>query len=87
MGSAIPTMNGYTFIDDYSRNTFVYLLRNRSEVFHVIQNFFTFVENQYQTRVQIFRSGNVKEYTSHQVQDYLDIKGIIHETSCSYTTL
>lgn len=74
-----------TFIDDYSRNTFVYLMHIRENLFHVIQNFIAFVGNQYETTIQTFRSNNAKEYTSHRVEVYFARKGIVHKISCSYT--
>lgn len=30
--------------------------------------------------IQIFRSDNTKEYTSHKVEDYFVRKGILHKT-------
>lgn len=82
--SGISTMNDYryfiTFIDDYFYNTFVYLMHMRSEAFHIIQNFFTFVEKQYQAHVYIFRSDNVKEYASCQTHVLQDLEMVIDES-------
>jgi transposase InsO family protein len=51
-----------TFIDDFSRTTWVYLLSTKDEVFQKILEFLTFVENQYNTKIKIFRYDNGNEY-------------------------
>jgi hypothetical protein len=43
-----------TFIDDYSRNTWIYLLKIKNEVFSRFQELFNFIENQYSAKVKIF---------------------------------
>ncbi|KAF3771649.1 Retrovirus-related Pol polyprotein from transposon TNT 1-94 [Nymphaea thermarum] len=87
--SGVPTCRDchyfLTLIDDYSRCTFVYLLKERSEVPAVVKNFVAFVETQFQTSVQAFRTDNAREYVSQSLDDFLRGKGIVHETSCSYT--
>ncbi|XP_049935028.1 retrovirus-related Pol polyprotein from transposon RE2 isoform X2 [Nymphaea colorata] len=87
--SGVPTCRGFhyfmTLIDDYSRCTFVYLLKERSEVLVIVKNFVAFVETQFQTSVQAFRTDNAREYVSQSLDDFLKSKGIVHETSCSYT--
>ncbi|XP_049935128.1 uncharacterized protein LOC126410301 [Nymphaea colorata] len=43
-----------TFIDDFSRTTFVYLLKDRSEVPHIIETFILLVQTQYGGTVKPF---------------------------------
>ncbi|XP_049936458.1 retrovirus-related Pol polyprotein from transposon RE1 isoform X4 [Nymphaea colorata] len=56
--SGIHSRGGFqyfiTFIDDYSRCIFVYLLKDRSEVPHIIETFILLVENQYKNSVKTF---------------------------------
>ena len=51
-----------TFIDDHTRLSWVYLLKEKSEAEHVFKNFYNMVETQFQTKIQVFRSDNGKEY-------------------------
>jgi transposase InsO family protein len=55
-----------TFIDDYSRNTWIYLLKAKSEVFTWFQEFRALVENQSGKRIKVLQSDNVGEYSLRQ---------------------
>ena len=74
-----------TFIDDYSRFTWVYFLHSKSEVFHVFKMFLAYVENQFSTCIKILRSDSGGEYVSTEFQNFLQQKGIISQKSCPYT--
>jgi hypothetical protein len=52
------------FIDDFTRMTWVYFLKQKSEVFSVFKKFKTFVENQSGCLLKKLRTDNRKEYTS-----------------------
>ena len=60
-----------TFIDDYSRFTWIYFLRTKAEVFTVFQTFVAYIETQFSTTIKIFRSDNGGEYVSHNFQAFL----------------
>jgi GAG-pre-integrase domain len=47
-----------TFIDYYSRVTWLFLMRSKSEVLYYFQNFHKMVETQYEKNVKILRSDN-----------------------------
>jgi hypothetical protein len=74
-----------TFIDDYSRFTWVYFLRSKAEVFSIFQTFVAYVETQFSTCVKILRSDSGGEYMSHAFQSFLQQKGILSQHSCPYT--
>ncbi|XP_077249080.1 uncharacterized protein LOC143888508 [Tasmannia lanceolata] len=76
------------FIDDFFRMTWVYLLKNRSEVFFAFRTFLSKVKNQYNCNVKCLRTDNAGEYFSstHGLQDYLSHHGILHQSSCAYTS-
>ena len=74
-----------TFIDDYSRFTWIYFLRSKADVFSVFQKFVALVETQFGTCIKILRSDSGGEYMYHPFQNYLQQKGIIHQRSCTYT--
>jgi Integrase core domain len=62
----IESFNGYRyfiiFIDDFSKTTWLYLMKNKSKVFSKFQEFYTFVENQFDAKIKIFRSDNGTEF-------------------------
>lgn len=74
-----------TFIDDYSRFTWIYFLRSKSEVFSMFKKFLTYAKTQYQVIVKKIRSDSSGEYTSHEFQEYLQQKGILSQRSCLNT--
>jgi len=74
-----------TFIDDFSRYTWVYFLRTKSEVLSVFWNFVAYIENQFSTCIKMLRSNSVGEYMSHEFLDFLHHKGIVSQRSCPYT--
>ena len=74
-----------TFIDDYSRFTWVYFLRTKAEVFAVFKKFVAYVETQFSTCIKVLRSDNGGEYMSHAFQAFLQQRGILSQRSCPYT--
>jgi len=74
-----------TFIDDYSRYTWVYFLRNKSEVFSMFKLFLALVNTQFSATVKTLRSDSGGEYMSHAFQSFLQSNGIVSQRSCSYT--
>lgn len=71
-----------TIVDDHSRSTWVFLLRNKHEVLTVFPNFIHQVENKYNTTVKSVRSDNAPELRFTQF--YRD-KGITPYHSCPET--
>ena len=60
-----------TFVDDYSRTTWLYLMKNRSELFSNFHAFYAEIHTQFHVSVQNLRSDNVKEYLSEQFKSFL----------------
>lgn len=83
-----PTARGYryflTLIDDYSRYTVVYLLRDKSEVTEKLQIFLEMVKNKFTRYPKKIRSDNGGEYTGHHLRKYLDKRGVKHELTVPY---
>lgn len=73
------------FVDDYSRMTFVYFLRNKSEVFKCFQEFRVMVEKQMNTNIKVLRSDNGLEFCSQDMQNYMKKCGIIHQRTTPYS--
>ena len=74
-----------TFIDDFSRFTWVYFLRAKGEVFSVFQRFLALLETQFSTSIKVLHSYSSGEYMSNEFQVFLQSKGIISQRSCPST--
>ena len=75
-----------TFIDDYSRTTWLYLMKNSSELFSHFRAFRAKIHTQFYVYVKNLRSDNAKEYISEQFQSFMLQHGILHQTSCVDTS-
>ena len=51
------------FIDDYSRYSWIFPMKSRSEILPIYSNFAKMVETQFSKRIKTFRSDNAFEYT------------------------
>ncbi|CAL9016092.1 unnamed protein product, partial [Prunus brigantina] len=74
-----------TFIDDCTRMTWLYLLKNKNEVFSRFQSFHKQMKTHFNAQIQILRSDNGGEFVNHDFQTYFQQHGIIHETTCPQT--
>ncbi|KAM1692791.1 hypothetical protein PS2_031824 [Malus domestica] len=84
--SRVESFDGYryyvTFIDDYSRVTWLYLLKLKSDLFDAFKDFHNLITNQFSSKLYMLRSDNGIEYTSNNMSNYLSNHGILHQTSC-----
>ena len=60
-----------TFIDCYTRMTWVYLLRHKDEVFQCFQDFCAYVNTQFKVQVQMIRSDNGTEYVNRRLGEII----------------
>ena len=74
-----------TFIDDYSRCTWLFLMKTRVELFSIFQKFNAEIRTQFNTSIRILRSDNAKEYFSTPFSSFMSSHGILHLSSCVYT--
>jgi len=74
-----------SFIDDHTRLTWVYLLKDKSEVKHMFEAFYVMVETQFHEKIQIFRSDNGREFFNDRLGSFFTSKGIVHQSSCPNT--
>lgn len=81
------TNNHYvlTIVDDYSRATWTFLIKYKSQVAFTLISFITQMQNQYNKSVKILRSDDDTEFANTQCHDFFSKLGIIHQTSCAYT--
>nr|GEU68789.1 hypothetical protein [Tanacetum cinerariifolium] len=74
-----------TFIDDFSRYGYVYLLKHKHEVFETFKVFQKEVENQLSKTIKSLRLDREGEYISQEFLDHLKDHGIIAHRTPPYT--
>jgi histone deacetylase 1/2 len=87
-GPAIASPGGYkyyvSFIDDYSRFCWIYLLKHKSDVEQVFYAFQAHVERLLDAKIKVVQSDWGGEY--HRLHSYFQRTGIVHRVSCSHTS-
>lgn len=85
----VPSHNGakyiLTFTDDFTRKTWVYFLKAKSEVFNKFRIFQNLVEKQSDRSIKCLRSDNGKEYDNSKFHNFFDDIGVRHLTTVDYT--
>ena len=74
-----------SLIDDYTRVTWIFLLKQKSNVGIVIPNFHSMVQNQFGVQIKSFRTDNAKDYFNQILSPYFQSRGIPHDSSCVNT--
>ena len=74
-----------TFIDDFTRKTWIYFMKNKSDVFYYFKIFKNQVENELDANIKVLRTDGGGEYFSHEFSDYLYDCGIRRQFTCRYT--
>jgi transposase InsO family protein len=68
-----------TFIDDYTRFCYVYLMRTKDEALHYFKIYKAEVENQLEKKIKRLRSDHGGDYFSNEFSKFCTVHGIIHE--------
>ena len=78
----ITSFNGYRyyilFVDDYTRFSWLYLLKHKSDVFTTFKNFKATVEKQFSKQIKFLRTDCGGEYTSNEFNAFCASNGITH---------
>ena len=84
--STIPNISGarwfVSLIDDCTRVTWLFLLKQKSDVSNIIPSFHSMIQNQFGVKIKTFRSDNAKDYFNKVLSPYFQKEGIIHTSSC-----
>ncbi len=65
-----------TFIDDYSRFTWVFFMAHKSEAFQKFLNFKAQVEKKSRKAIKVLRTNNGGEYVNSRLIDFCTQEGI-----------
>ena len=68
-----------TFIDEATHYTWIYVIKNKSDVFDCFKEWKALVENQFSCKVKILRTDNGGEYCSNEFENFLKTAGIRHQ--------
>ena len=67
------SLSGYvyyvSFIDDFSRKTWVYFMENKDEVFSKFKEFKALIKNHTEKKIKTFQSYNGRELTSNEFKE------------------
>ena len=71
-----------TFIDDHTRLTWTFLMKEKSETTTMFQEFHHMILNQFGTHIQVLKTDNAHDYFNTVLGSYLSLHGIVHCSSC-----
>ena len=85
---SLSSLTGYayyvSFINDFSRKTWVYFMNNKNEVFSKFKEFKALIENHTEKKVTTFQSNNGREFTSNEFKELYRNSGIKRELTTPY---
>ena len=80
---SVNTIDGYkyflTIVDDYTRCTWVYLLKHKSKTQFLFPKFASMVSTQFDSKIKTIRSDNGTKFFLKQ---FFHSNGILHQLSC-----
>jgi transposase InsO family protein len=74
-----------TFIDGFSRYTWLYLLKHKSDVFAVFKDLCALIKNKFGNTIKVLHSNNGMEYVNREFENFLTLNGIEHQMTCVNT--
>lgn len=73
------------FIDDFTRMTWVYFMKQKSEVFSISKKFQMYVERQSGFLIKVLRSDRGGEYNSNEFNKFCEDIGVDRQVTVGYT--
>ncbi|KAH9681147.1 hypothetical protein KPL71_026853 [Citrus sinensis] len=87
--SQVPSHGGaryfITFIDDFSRKLWVYILKHKSEALDKFKEWIALMENQIGRKIKRLRTDNGLEYCSNEFDEFCKRLGIARQKTVRYT--
>ena len=74
------------FFYDYSRFTWIYMLKHRSDLVLIFQTFHKMIQTQFSRTIKVFRSNNAQEYHDKSFLSILDSNDTFPHYSYPYTS-
>ena len=79
------TFSFWTFIDDFSRKTWIYFLKNKSETFSKFKEFKALTKKQSRKFIKMFRLDGGGVYDSNEFSYFYKQHGIQRQFTANYT--
>lgn len=73
------------FVGDYTRMSFVYFMKNKSEVFSYFKQFKLIFEKQMNSNIKTLRIDNGTEFCSNEMKNFLKQCRVIHQRTNPYS--
>ena len=74
-----------SFIDDFTRKTWIYFLHEKSEAFSMFRNFKAHVEKEIDAYIASLRTDRGGEFTSNEFVEFCKNQGISRQLTAAYT--
>jgi len=88
--SPIPSINGFRyfvlFVDDYSRFTWIYFLKRRSELSQIYITFANMIKTQFSCHIKTLRTDNAMEYKDSSLLQFLSQQSTVVQRFCPHTS-
>ena len=85
----IPSLGKYvyyiSFIDEFLKNTWIYFLMKKSEVFDMFKDFKALVDNQTKKRIKVLRTDNGRDFYENEFEELCKKCGIARLKTTPYT--
>ena len=72
-------------VDDYSRYTWVYFFKHKSETQKMVIDFTNLVQRKHDAKILAIRSDNSTEFKNYTLDEFLSEEGFAHQYSTPYT--
>lgn len=74
----------FTIVDDNSRMTWIYLMKQKNEAATVLQSFYNYVQTHFSKSIKTIRSDNAVELSDSTCLAFYTQHGIVHQKACVY---
>ena len=87
--SRIPNILGsrwfLLFVDDHTRLSWVFLMKQKSQIVSLFKKFHAMVQNQFHTNIQVLKTDNERDYFNSTSGGYFSSSSIVHQSFCNGT--